>query len=88
MMYKLSQVRPSLSFALVGVASLTPRSFWYSVWQARLNDFGRKFNEAALRYYELSWMPNLAEEERLQALFVLPPSTSSGLASLRLELSR
>ncbi|KAL7416669.1 hypothetical protein BDY24DRAFT_377842 [Mrakia frigida] len=40
----------------------------YKLSQARLNDFGRKFNEAALRYYELSWMPNLAEEERVQAL--------------------
>jgi hypothetical protein len=41
-----------------------------SIYQARLFDFSRKFNEAARVYYELSNMTKLDEEDRLHALYV------------------
>lgn len=40
----------------------------YKLCQARLSDFGRKFVEAAARYHELSWIGDIDEDERLQAL--------------------
>ncbi|KAF8309340.1 hypothetical protein DL93DRAFT_2063025 [Clavulina sp. PMI_390] len=40
----------------------------YKLCQARLADFTRKFVDAALRYHELSWIGDIDEEERLQAL--------------------
>lgn len=40
----------------------------YKLCQARINDYARKFVEAALRYHELSWVVELDEEERLQTL--------------------
>jgi COP9 signalosome complex subunit 4 len=42
----------------------------YKLCQARLADFSRKFAEAATRYHELSWITDIDEEERLQALWV------------------
>lgn len=50
----------------------------YKLCQARLGDFSRKFVEAATRYHELSWIGEIDEEERLQALSVslLRPSLS------------
>ena len=40
----------------------------YKLCQARINDYARKFVEAAIRYHELSWVADLDEEERLQTL--------------------
>ena len=40
----------------------------FKLCQARISDFGRRFLEAAMRYHELSWVPELDEEERSQAL--------------------
>jgi COP9 signalosome complex subunit 4 len=42
----------------------------FKLCQARISDFGRKFVEAATRYHELSWVSDIDEEERTQALFV------------------
>ena len=36
--------------------------------QARLLDFSRRFNEAASRYHELSFIPDIDEEERIYML--------------------
>lgn len=40
----------------------------YKLCQARLADFSRKFADAAMRYHELSWVTDIDDEERLQAL--------------------
>lgn len=42
----------------------------YKLCQARLADFTRKFVDAAMRYHELSWIGDIDEEERSQALWV------------------
>lgn len=36
----------------------------FKLCQARINDFTRKFLEAATRYHELSWTGEIDEEER------------------------
>jgi COP9 signalosome complex subunit 4 len=38
--------------------------------QARLLDFSRRFNEAASRYHELSFVNEIDEEERIYMLLV------------------
>ncbi|KAF9510825.1 hypothetical protein BS47DRAFT_1331456 [Hydnum rufescens UP504] len=40
----------------------------FKLCQARISDFGRKFVEAATRYHELSWVADIDEEERTNAL--------------------
>lgn len=40
----------------------------FKLCQARISDYNRKFLEAASRYHELSWIGELDEEERSQAL--------------------
>lgn len=40
----------------------------FKLCQARINDYARKFLEAAGRYHELSWIGDLDEDERSQAL--------------------
>ncbi|GAA5922692.1 hypothetical protein JCM1841_001107 [Sporobolomyces salmonicolor] len=40
----------------------------FKLCQARMFDFSRRFAEAASKYHEISYVPALAEEERLQAL--------------------
>ncbi|KAF8339106.1 uncharacterized protein EI90DRAFT_3040321 [Cantharellus anzutake] len=40
----------------------------FKLCQARIADFGRRFLDAATRYHELSWVPEIDEEERTQAL--------------------
>ncbi|CDZ98403.1 COP9 signalosome, subunit CSN4 [Phaffia rhodozyma] len=45
-----------------------PTRLAYKLCHARLLDFSRKFNEAALRYHELSWVPDLDADDRLQTL--------------------
>lgn len=40
----------------------------FKLCQARIMDYSRKFLEAAMRYNELSWVGELDEEERAQAL--------------------
>ncbi|KZW04204.1 hypothetical protein EXIGLDRAFT_737849 [Exidia glandulosa HHB12029] len=40
----------------------------FKLCQARIMDYSRKFLEAAMRYNELSWIGELDEEERSQAL--------------------
>ncbi|KAF8525353.1 hypothetical protein JB92DRAFT_2877548 [Gautieria morchelliformis] len=40
----------------------------FKLCQARIHDYGRKFIEAASRYHELSWVGDLDEDERSQAL--------------------
>lgn len=40
----------------------------YKLCQARINDYTRKFVEAAMRYHELSWVAEIDDEERLQML--------------------
>lgn len=40
----------------------------FKLCAARINDFGRKFVDAATRYHELSWIADIDEEERTQAL--------------------
>lgn len=40
----------------------------FKLCQARIADFNRKFYDAALRYNELSWMAELDEEDRANAL--------------------
>lgn len=42
----------------------------FKLCQARIHDYGRKFLEAASRYHELSWVGDLDEDERSQALWV------------------
>lgn len=71
--YKLCNVRSSLFFPSdqEKIRHLTKRFHVCALCQARLLDFGRKFNEAALRYFELSWNTELAEEDRLQTLYDL-----------------
>lgn len=51
----------------------------YKLCQARLADFTRKFVDAATRYHELSWIGDIDEEERLQALYVISALTSTAL---------
>ena len=36
----------------------------FKLCQARINDYSRKFLEAASRYHELSWAAEIDEEER------------------------
>jgi COP9 signalosome complex subunit 4 len=43
----------------------------FKLCQARIHDYARKFLEAASRYHELSWVGDLDEDERSQALCVL-----------------
>ncbi|KAI9001005.1 hypothetical protein BD414DRAFT_451916 [Trametes punicea] len=40
----------------------------FKLCQARISDYSRKFLEAAARYHELSWVPEIDEEERKQML--------------------
>ncbi|CAE6422068.1 unnamed protein product [Rhizoctonia solani] len=40
----------------------------FKLSQARISDFNRRFYDAALRYNELSWVPELDEEDRANAL--------------------
>ena len=40
----------------------------YKLCQARINDYNRKFIEAALRYHELSFVSDIDEEERQHML--------------------
>ncbi|EJD53625.1 hypothetical protein AURDEDRAFT_133335 [Auricularia subglabra TFB-10046 SS5] len=40
----------------------------FKLSQARIMDYSRKFLEAALRYHELSWIGEIDEDERTQAL--------------------
>ncbi|KAG9019533.1 hypothetical protein FRB90_000842 [Tulasnella sp. 427] len=40
----------------------------FKLCQARINDYTRKFVEAAMRYHELSWVAEIDDEERLQML--------------------
>ncbi|CAE6412351.1 unnamed protein product [Rhizoctonia solani] len=40
----------------------------FKLSQARIADFNRRFYDAALRYNELSWVPELDEEDRANAL--------------------
>lgn len=40
----------------------------FKLCQARINDYGRKFLEAASRYHELSYVGEIDEEERRQML--------------------
>ncbi|KAF8528970.1 hypothetical protein BU17DRAFT_36817 [Hysterangium stoloniferum] len=40
----------------------------FKLCQARIHDYARKFLEAASRYHELSWVGDLDEDERSQAL--------------------
>ncbi|OBZ70205.1 COP9 signalosome complex subunit 4 [Grifola frondosa] len=40
----------------------------FKLCQARINDYGRKFLEAASRYHELSWIAEIDEEERKHML--------------------
>ena len=36
----------------------------YKLCQARIHDYSRRFLEAALRYHELSYAPEIDEDER------------------------
>ncbi|KAI0771632.1 hypothetical protein BD413DRAFT_58918 [Trametes elegans] len=40
----------------------------FKLCQARISDYSRKFLEAASRYHELSWVPEIDEEERKHML--------------------
>lgn len=40
----------------------------FKLCQARINDYSRKFLEAAMRYHELSWAADIDEEERKELL--------------------
>jgi len=40
----------------------------FKLCQARIHDYARRFLEAASRYHELSWVADLDEDERSQAL--------------------
>ncbi|EJF61239.1 hypothetical protein BD309DRAFT_947089 [Dichomitus squalens] len=40
----------------------------FKLCQARISDYSRKFLEAASRYHELSWIPEIDEEERKHML--------------------
>ncbi|KAH7887709.1 hypothetical protein F5I97DRAFT_1862221 [Phlebopus sp. FC_14] len=40
----------------------------FKLCQARINDYARKFLEAAMRYHELSWVAEIDEEERKEIL--------------------
>ena len=42
----------------------------FKLCQARIMDYSRKFLEAASRYHELSWVPEIDEEERRHMLYV------------------
>lgn len=42
----------------------------FKLCQARISDYSRKFLEAASRYHELSWVPEIDEEERSHMLYV------------------
>jgi len=42
----------------------------FKLCQARMFDFSRRFAEAASKYHEISYVSALAEDERLQALYV------------------
>lgn len=42
----------------------------FKLCQARINDYSRKFLEAAMRYHELSWAADVDEDDRLQLLYV------------------
>lgn len=42
----------------------------FKLCQARISDYARKFLEAASRYHELSYVADIDEEERRQALYV------------------
>lgn len=44
----------------------------FKLCQARMFDFSRRFAEAASKYHEISYVSALAEDERLQALYVRP----------------
>ena len=48
----------------------------FKLCQARISDYSRKFLEAASRYHELSWVPEIDEEERKHMLYVHHPYTS------------
>ena len=56
--------------SLSGSASSSDRetSLAYKLCQARINDFQRKFLEAASRYHELSWIGDIDEEDRTHML--------------------
>lgn len=40
----------------------------FKLCQARIHDYARRFLEAASRYHELSWVGDLDEDDRTQAL--------------------
>ncbi len=40
----------------------------FKLCQARISDYSRKFLEAASRYHELSWVPEIDEDERSHML--------------------
>lgn len=40
----------------------------FKLCQARMFDYSRRFAEAGSKYHELSYVPELAEEERMHAL--------------------
>ena len=42
----------------------------FKLCAARISDYSRKFLEAASRYHELSWVPEIDEEERKHMLYV------------------
>ncbi|KAH9943435.1 uncharacterized protein BXZ73DRAFT_40515 [Epithele typhae] len=49
----------------------------FKLCQARISDYSRKFLEAAGRYHELSWVPEIDEEERRHMLHVSATFASS-----------
>lgn len=55
----------------------------FKLCQARMFDYSRRFAEASSKYHEISYVTALAEEERLQALYVLSTSTSTIFAERR-----
>ncbi len=44
----------------------------FKLCQARINDYTRKFLEAATKYHELSWIGEIDEQERIYMLSVIP----------------
>lgn len=57
-----------LEFRLCQVSCQVPDQLATADQQARLFDFSARFNEAAQRYHELSFVADIDEEERVQML--------------------
>ena len=55
----------------------------FKLCQARISDYSRKFLEAASRYHELSWVPEIDEDERKHMLCVCHPT----IADIRTALT-